>query len=160
MTKKFRLYVWDQVRRSRLAHNRSLKSRTLPLHQTQAHKNNYLIIHIPNTSPYAWEEPRHVYQYLLSNPSARYHLVEDAARKRKFTHQAVYAIHPSLPLPIPLFTFTTDDDLLKDLNLIREFVCAHLNPTIIPPVSVHFVHRKLAAEDFPSLIEFLLPETM
>ena len=75
-------------------------------------------------------------------------------------HQAVYAIHPSLPLPIPLFTFTTDDDLLKDLNLICEFVCAHLNPTIIPPVSVHFVHRNLTAEDFPSLIKFLLPETM
>ena len=152
--------MWDQVCHSRLIHIQSLKVESFPFHQTQAHKNDYLIIHIPNTSPYAWEEPRHVYQYLLSNPSARYHLIEDAARERKFTHQAIYAIHPSLPLPIPLSTNTTDKNLLEVINLIREFVCAHLNPTIIPPVSVHFVHRKLTQTTFQSLINFLLPDTM
>ena len=131
-----------------------------PRDQTQANNHKYIIIHIPNPSSYTWKEPQHVYNHLHQNHAARQNLIGDAAHAHKFHKQAIYASHPMLPLPIPISAFTTDSNLLADINDICEFIRAHLNPTIIPPVSVHFVHQKLMNKSYHSLIQSLFPDSI
>ena len=135
-------------------------TKNLPHDQTQANNHKYIIIHIPNPSSYTWKEPQHVYNHLCRNHAARQNLIEDATHACKFHKQAIYTSHPMLPLPIPISAFTTDNDLLADINNVREFVHAHLNPTIIPPISVHFIHRKLMNKSYYSLIQSLFPDSI
>lgn len=92
-------------------------------------------IKLPDPPKVKWQTEEDVYRYLSTNAAIRQIIINTAAPKLTNPHGCVWAHHPLLFFPLPIYADNTENRLLNEVN-------ARLGPAE-PPVDHASVDRLL-----------------